>query len=220
MMQLYASARGPHIEPFYPADESRNPASAYALQERLRKAYQEVLLNWWDIDALILACFGERHGKRRFAAEERLQYEVPELLERMSAKELALAAQIFRTSTLVGFVWHVLGQERSVQHRLEEPCDQRLCDDKHARAASLGQGQWKRGQRHAPPVPCSCHLPSPAPRERNTPSGPVGSHTAVPVPAAPVAAAQPLPASMSAAQNHRYRVKQAQERKRLKRKRR
>lgn len=214
VIQLYASARRPHIEPFYTTDDSRNPASAYALQERLRKAYQEVLLHWWDIDALILACFGERHGKRRFAAEERLQYEVPELLERMTAQELALAAQVFRASTLVGFVWHVLGQERSVQHRLHEPCTDRLCDDKYARAASLGQGHWRRGQRNPQPLPCSCHLPRPKPKPRTASVQP-----APPVPTTPVIA-QPAPAPMTAAQSHRYRVKQAQERKRLKRKRR
>jgi hypothetical protein len=203
-MKLYACARGPHIEPFYTPGMRRVPASAYALERQLLQAYREVLFTWWNIDALIMACFGPRKGKKLSAAENRVQYKIPELVEGMEPAELQVAASIFLTQPLPGFIAHVLSKEALIDYRLDEPCSKRLCDDKHAKAAGLGKGRWRRLPRilASEPVPCACHQ-APTPAQQ---------------PSELVLPANPLPAL--APQTLLYQVKRAQERRRLKRKRR
>ncbi|GAB3303571.1 hypothetical protein [Hymenobacter tenuis] len=171
-MKLYA-APTPRSQGFYRASDT--PASAYALEQDLKKAYREVSREWWDLDRLILACFGPRTGKRLAAAEDRLQYEVPELLERMSPAELQVAAHVFCQGTLVGFIWHVLSQERTIQHRLGEGnCSTRLSDDSHAKAAGLGKSKPARKktkpvvQRTPTPAPVKT-APRPALRVQHSP---------------------------------------------------
>lgn len=207
-MKLYACARGPHIEPFYTPGMRRAPASAYALERHLLQAYQEVLFHWWDLDALIMACFGPRQGKRLAAAENRVQYKVPELVEGMEPAELEAAATIFLTQPLPAFIAHVLSKENLIDYRLDEPCSKRLCDDRHAKAAGLGKGRWRRGQRilASEPVPCACHQ--------------VPASVPPPVQQLPVPVPPTQPVAALTAQTLLYQVKRAQERRRLKRKRR
>jgi hypothetical protein len=156
-VKLYASAAGPRRADFY--RDTPTPASAYARQQHLLEAYTEVLYTWWDPEALYLACFGDlaarptKSGtpptaraitKRIQAAEDRLGYEVPELIERLTPEELEAAATVFCEQTLAHFILHILGQERTVQHRLQDGnCSTRLSDDSHAKAAGLGKARPK-----------------------------------------------------------------------------
>jgi hypothetical protein len=201
-MKLYANPAAPRPQAFYL--DVPTPASAYSLQQRLLRAYREVLFQWWDLDQAITMCFGPKQGKRLAAAEDRLQYEVPELLERMSPEELSLAATVFYHQTLVGFVWHVLAQERTVQHRMSEGnCKTRLDDDRHAIAAGLGKGAPMRRPSKASQTveqPASC-LPA------------VPTHQLV-------GTLTPAPSPIQTPEQLRLRVNRAQERRRLKRKRR
>ncbi|TGE03344.1 hypothetical protein [Hymenobacter fodinae] len=201
-MKLYTHPTTPRPNAFYL--DVPTPASAYRLQQQLLRAYREVLFQWWDLDLAITTCFGPKQGKRLQAAEDRLQYEVPELLVRMSPNELELAAAVFYHQTLVGFVWHVLAQERTLQHRLEEGnSDTRLNDDCHTIAAGLGKS--KPMQRE----PAQHTAPEPIPVDTT------------PIPSPPVIAlpAPHPPASPQLKRLH-LRVNQAQNRRRLKRKRR
>ncbi|WP_375438146.1 hypothetical protein [uncultured Hymenobacter sp.] len=223
MMQLYSSPRVPRPEPFYTADH-RTPASAYRLQAHLCRAYLEVLREWWNLDALILACFGERTGKRLQAAENRLEHKVIELLQGMEPVELERATQVFCQQTLVGFVWYVLAQEVSIDYRLKDGgCTTRLSDEKYVQAASLGQGTWKRGQLYPQPVPCACAKPrqhAAPPMQVPLPVETASAVTALPQEVTPLPVAASGPVAPLPAQALHYRVKRAQERRRLKRKRR
>jgi hypothetical protein len=220
-MQLYASPHAPRVESFYSPDLARTPASAYRLQAHLCRAYVEVLREWWGLDELIVACFGVRTGKRLQAAENRLEHKVVELLHGMEPAELEQAAQIFCQQTLVGFIWHVLAQEIKIDYRLKDGgCTTRLGDDKHAQAASLGQGTWKLGRSHPAPAPCACTTsPPPSKPQLAEPlwaAAPELPREEESMPVEPERTVLALPTIQSL----RYRVKQAQERKRLRRKRR
>ncbi|KAA9333389.1 hypothetical protein F0P96_10495 [Hymenobacter busanensis] len=141
MLRLYASAT-PSAQPFYTGRET--PASAYALEQRLQRAYRQALFAA-DLDTLLVACFGE--GLRRkqvHAAEERLQYEVPELIARMDADELPEAAAALDALPLADFVGHVLKLERHLLQREAELATDRPDDKGHCRAAGLGKGQPRR----------------------------------------------------------------------------
>lgn len=203
-MQLYAQPAGPRPEPFYSIDSCPTPAAAYRLQQELRKAYREVLFQWWSLDALVVCCFGPRTGKRLQAMEDRLQYEVPELLERLSLEELRVAASVFYSQTLVGFVWHILAQERTVQHRLGNRYHDQHIDAGHAKAAGLGWVNPRPKAITAPEAiaaPCEqCQLPAPALSANHDPV--------------------PVSSSLTAHQLLLYRVKRVQERRRLKKRKR
>jgi len=153
-MKLYAHPNTPRCHPFYTPNVT--PGHAYALLHQLLAAYNEVLYTWWNPEALYLACFGDlmtrptRNGqlpaprvitKRLQAIEERLGYEVPELLEYLQPVELETAAAIFCAQPLPAFILHVLSLERMLHRRLDEPCDKRLNDESHAKAAGLGKGE-------------------------------------------------------------------------------
>lgn len=221
-MKLYARSQCPRVEPFYGA--SAFPASAYRLEKQLQAAYAEQLYTWWEPDTLYETVFpGFREkltkkgmapnqstiNKRTAAIEDRLAYEVPDIVARMTPEELAVAADVLLRQTLVGFIWHVLAQERAVVWRMKEGnCYTRLNDDSHAQAAALGKK-----------VPCACQARPIDPTDVHRWPAPLtaASLPVPPVPPTPAASsALPQPASLSL----HLRVKQAQERKRLKRKRR
>lgn len=225
-MKLYAHPSAPRHQPFYSATVA--PASAYALLHQLLAAYKEVLYTWWNPEALYLACFGDiatrptRNGqlpaqsvitKRLQAIEDRLGYEIPELLEHLTPEELATAAQVFRECPLPGFVAHVLSLERMLHRRLDEPCSKRLNDESHAKAAGLGKDYSQRTAHHPAAAPCACHQPDLA-----------LSPLVLSLPAPATAVRQPAPTippiAARTAQTLSYQVKRAQERRRLKRKRR
>jgi hypothetical protein len=216
-MKLYSNPGAPRPQAFYL--DVPTPASAYARQQHLLDAYNEVLYTWWEPEALYLACFGDlvarplKNGqpptaravaKRLQAAEDRLGYEVPELLERMTPEELEVAAGLFCKLPLPGFVAHVLSQERTVQHRLSEGnCRTRLDDDRHAIAAGLGKSRPMRqpGKVDLTMEPTtSCFFPVPTRQ-------PIGTPALIPHPT-------------QTPEQLRLRVNRAQERRRLKRKRR
>lgn len=210
-MKLYLHPTTPRPEVFYL--DVPTPASAYCLQQQLLRAYREVLYTWWDLDLAITTCFGPKQGKRLAAAEDRLQHEVPELLIRMSLEELELAATVFYQQTLIGFVWHVLGQERTIQHRIEEGnSDTRLSDDSHAVAAGFGKSTPKRRQRVPPVAP-------PAPTSAASSLTPLREEVLPPSPPATLLPPSRPPVALSLDRLH-LRVNRAQERRRLKRKRR
>ena len=226
-MKLYAHPSAPRHQPFYSATVA--PASAYALLHQLLAAYNEVLYTWWSPEALYLACFGDiatrptRTGqlpapsvitKRLQAIEDRLGYEIPELLEHLSPEELTTAAQVFRECPLPGFVAHVLSLERMLHRRLDEPCSKRLNDESHAKAAGLGRDYSARLAPRPETAPCACHQPDmvlpPLALTLPAPATAVRQSTTTPKP----------PGAALTAQALLYQVKRAQERRRLKRKRR
>lgn len=226
-MKLYAHPSAPRHQPFYSATVA--PASAYALLHQLLAAYNEVLYTWWSPETLYLACFGDittrptRNGqlpapsvvaKRQQAIEDRLGYEIPELLEHLSPEELTTAAQVFRECPLPGFVAHVLSLERMLHRRLDEPCSMRLNDESHAKAAGLGRDYSAQTVHRPESAPCACYQPDA-----------VLPTLALTLPAPATAARHPLttsttPVATLTAQTLLYQVKRAQERRRLKRKRR
>ncbi|AHJ95307.1 hypothetical protein [Hymenobacter swuensis] len=219
-MKLYSHPTGPRPQAFYL--EVPTPASAYRLQQQLLQAYNEQLYGWWHPDDLYLACFGDygtrqtRKGtpppqavvnKRTQALEDRVGYEVPELIGRMTLEELEQAASVLLTETLPGFITHVLGQERTLQYRLDDPSWNRLQDEGHARAAGLGKSKPMTGRL---PVPT---LPEVTPVSTQ----PVANR---PMPLPPTPVLRPAPVSSDTPTLVRLRVNRAQERRRLKRKRR
>lgn len=173
-MKLYQHPTTPRRSDFLPADSPT--AAAYTLTRQLLDAYTEQLYGWWSPEDLYLACFGDyatrptRKGtppppymvhKREQVLEDRVGYELPELLERMSLEELQRAASVLLTETLPHFILHVLGQERTIQHRLSEPASARLRDESHAKAAGLGK---PRPVKKAPAVRPVAVRAAPAPR--------------------------------------------------------
>jgi hypothetical protein len=69
------------------------PASAYVLECKMLRAYDR-LLRAADLDSLIAACFGERlSASKAAAADERLQYAMPELLQKLKPEQQAPFAE-------------------------------------------------------------------------------------------------------------------------------
>ncbi len=178
-MQLYQHPSGPRRNDFH--SESTGAASAYTLTRHLLDAYTEQLYSWWSPEDLYLACFGDyatrptRKGttpppavvnKRTQALEDRVGYEVPELIGRMSLEELQSATSVLLTETLAHFILHVLGQERTIQYRLDSPASTRLKDDGHAKAAGLGKAPVKVAKLLKPVV---ARTPTPKPSARAVP---------------------------------------------------
>jgi hypothetical protein len=138
-VKLYHNPAGPRAEQFYCADVA--PASAYALEQKLQRQYRTALYAA-DLDPLIAACFGEGlKSKKVQAAEERLQYDVPELIQRMDAAELQDTAAALATLPLQEFVAQVLKLERHLLQREDELGRHRVDDKGHCKAAGLGKGK-------------------------------------------------------------------------------
>ncbi|MCC3159694.1 hypothetical protein LJ737_20805 [Hymenobacter sp. 15J16-1T3B] len=119
------------------AQQAPTPASAYAREQRILKAYKRQLFAA-DLDALLLQCFPDkRTAKQLAAAEDRLQYEVPELIEKLTWEEQPAIEALLLAGDFVGCVFAVLKLERTLLQR-EQP-NTAPKDDGHAKAAGLGK---------------------------------------------------------------------------------
>lgn len=115
------------------------PASAYARERRILTMYTALLYAaTTDTAELITQVLGpKKPGKQMNAAEDRLDYEVPELLERLRWDEQAEAEALLVAGDLAGCIRFALKLEWSLLKR-ERP-NTAPDDTAHARAAGLGK---------------------------------------------------------------------------------
>lgn len=118
------------------AQTCRTPASAYARERRILKAYKAQLFAA-DLDALLLECFPDKRTLKQIAAaEDRLQYEVPELIEKLQWDEQPAIEAMLTEGDLVGTIRAVLTLERVLLQR-EQP-NTAPDDLGHIKAAGMG----------------------------------------------------------------------------------
>lgn len=129
----------PSLRPTPLADGTGTPASAFARERRILSAYRlQLYAPTTDSDHLIAEVFGPRKpGKQLNAAEERLDYEVPELIERLHWDEQQQVEELLQQGALADCIRAVLKLERRL---LQREAPRTAPDDSgHARAAGLGR---------------------------------------------------------------------------------
>lgn len=113
--------------------------SPWSTEQKLLKAYRRLLLAA-DLDALITATLGpKRTATQREAADERLEHVMPELIQKLRPAQQGPVAEMLlgESPNLVGAIRHLIGLERNLTHRDDDP-RLLLNDDARLKAAGMG----------------------------------------------------------------------------------
>jgi hypothetical protein len=114
--------------------------SPYVLEQKLLRAYSRLLLAA-DLDQLITATLGpKRTQTQREAADERLEYVMPELIQKLWPEQQAPLAELLlgESPDLASAITYLISLERNLTHRDEDP-RLNINDDARLKAAGLGR---------------------------------------------------------------------------------
>lgn len=122
------------------------PASAYAREARMLTRYRELLYDAnTDVEALMAQVWGPNLTERQKWGNDgtdgrvdRLDYNVPDLLQRLKWDEQAEAEALLLEGNLLGCIRWVLAKERTLLQRENDP-RLLLNDDWRLKAAGLGR---------------------------------------------------------------------------------
>jgi hypothetical protein len=128
--------------------------SPWSTEQKLLKAYRRLLLAA-DLDELITATLGpKRTATQREAADERLEYVMPELIQKLRPAQQGPLAELLlgESPDLVGAIRHLINLERNLTHRDEDP---RLLLNDDARCKAAGLGRLTQANYHKPHDPAN-----------------------------------------------------------------